>query len=373
MNMRLDTMFAELHPRRRPGAPASRDQARQLAVIRSMLRTIGSSAEAPPANTETASRQPLFTLEALEARKAWARSLSPDARTMPLAHLRRAETLGMMRTVARAPNDAAISSIAVDFPHAAPVLDWLKQHSALARCCPGQELSFPPILLSGPPGTGKTALSVRIANALGTHHRTIDMATLLTCFSVVGLDAGYASAKPGLVWESLQNECMSPVILLDELDKSPRDRREDPASFLYQLLEPASARRFEDATIGLPVDASKILWIATCNEPERIDPPILSRLQTFEVPLPNADQMPAVVRSIHQDLLRWSPWAGAFENELPNAVLTRFADVAPRQVHQTLRGAYARAALAGRRQLCVDDIHVPKQTSRSRPIGFIHA
>jgi len=371
-----NTMFTELHPRRRPGAPASQDTVRQLAVIRSLLRSISptAAAEAPSAATvEPAGRHALFTLEAMAARKTWARALSSEARAMVISHLNRAEVLGTMRTFARAPPDAAIAGIAGDFPHAAPVLDWLKEHMALARCCPGQELSFPPVLLNGPAGTGKTALSMRLAAAIGTHHRTIDMSTLHASFSVVGLDAGYSTARPGLIWDALQNACMSPVILLDELDKSPRDAREDPAAFLYQLLEPSSAHRFEDAALGLAVDASKILWIATCNDTSRIDPPILSRFMAFDVPLPDAHQMPAVVRSIQRELLNTAPWANAFEGEIPDEVLNLFAGIAPRLVHQVLRGAYARAAQAGRRQLCANDIRVPPKASRTRPIGFLHA
>ena len=193
-------MFTELHSRRRLGAPASRDTARQLTVIRSLLLTIAPTAkvETPPAVAlESAGRRPLFTLEAMAARKAWARALPSDARKMVISHLNCAEMLGPMRTVARAPADAAIDAIAGDFPHAAPVIAWLKEHLALARCCPGQELSFPPMLLSGSPGTGKTALSVRLAAMMGTHHRAIDMSTLHTNFSVIGLDAGYSTARPG--------------------------------------------------------------------------------------------------------------------------------------------------------------------------------
>lgn len=56
---------------------------------------------------------------------------------------------------------------------------------------------LPPLLLSGNPGCGKTALAKRIAALLAVPHAEIDMASVHTSFTVVGLDLGYATGARG--------------------------------------------------------------------------------------------------------------------------------------------------------------------------------
>jgi len=366
-------MHLELFTGRQRGSPASRDLAIQLACIRAFV------AEHPRPDADTSlplaaelPLRPVYSEAEFEKRKAWALGLSEESRKMVLTHLKQARALGPMRRVARVPQPSCIDAIETDFPHCAPVLEWIRQFVALGKLCPGQELSFPPLLLSGPPGTGKTALSQRLARALGTEHHTIDIASLHAGFTVSGLDTSYSTARPGLVWDALQHPCMSPLILLDELDKAADDQRRTPLGFLYQLLEPMTARRFVDAAIGLPLDASAILWIATCNEPAAIEPAIRSRFQEFEVPLPKSTQMPAVARSINREMLAIAPWGDAFDHELSPDILERVSAIPPRRVLHALRSAYATAALHGRRRLIASDVPLAPDAKRAHAIGFIH-
>ena len=94
----------------------------------------------------------------------------------------------------------------------------------------------------------------------------------------------------------------NPIFLLDEIDMVSTDGRFDPLGPCYQLLEPALARTFVDLSVpALPLDASKIVWVATSNDASRIPEPIRQRFTRFNIPLPTPEQSLAVLRSV----LRW--------------------------------------------------------------------
>ncbi|EFK95111.1 ATP-dependent protease domain protein, partial [sediment metagenome] len=204
-------------------------------------------------------------------------------------------------------------------------------------------------------------------------HAEIDMSTLHTSFSVVGLDVGYATGRPGRLWDVLQHECMSPVLVLDELDKARPDGSDEVVGFLFALLESVTARRFTDAAIGLAIDASKVNWIATCNDVRAIDAAIVSRFTVIEVPQPKAAEMPAVIASIHNDLLSTADWIEWFEQPLSTEVVSALAALSPRAVMRAIEDAYANAATAGRRVVIPADVSNSRSPHREHPIGFIHS
>jgi len=373
----------ELHPTRRRGAPASRDAALQLAEIRRILAGMSVVAEPieAPATNEPAAKaelpsnlQQFFQEGDLENRWQWAKRLAGDTKAVILQHLQKARQLGCMRRVAGPPNPEAVNALERDFPHCGAVTALLRRRIALGNCCPAPTLKLPPMLLSGQPGSGKTAFAKRLAAVLAVPCHEVDMASLHTSFTMVGLDAGFATGRPGALWDALQTECMSPIVILDELDKAGADDiGDDPTGFLYSVLEPLTSRRFVDAAIGLPIDASRVSWIATCNDHRRIHPAILSRFWLVEIDYPSAAQMRAVVASIHRELVAHSEWAVWFEPDLSQEVVDALSMIAPREVMQTLEDAYANAAGAGRRWVLPKDVRDVRRRSPVRaPIGFFH-
>lgn len=376
-------MHAELHPGRRRGAPVCRDTANQLNAIRSIVAEVA-AAMPPPA---MAALDPpmafapkselhygrLYEPAELQDRLLWASGLVGETKQTVIANLKMAQSLGPMRHMAAPPSVSDVDALARDFPHCSEVTALLRRRIALAHCCPTPTIRLPPLLLSGAPGCGKTALAKRIAQLLAVPHAEIDMSTIHTAFTVVGLDVGYATGRPGRLWEVLQHECMSPVLVLDELDKARSDGSDDVVGFLYSLLEPVTARRFTDAAIGLAIDASKVTWIATCNDMRAIDPAILSRFTVIEVPQPTADEMPAVIQSIHRDLLSTADWIVWFEQPLSNDVVAALAALSPRAVMRAIEDAYASAAAAGRRVVIPADVGDSHSPHRKHQMGFIHS
>lgn len=331
-------------------------------------RTITEPAE--DLREEQLARRPLYVQADLNARVAWARSLRGEAGAGVLAELERAQSLGPLRDLSVGGSSTELAQLRADFPTFAHVLDFVRGRVALGCMASAPAVRLPPLLLNGPPGTGKTAFSKRLAKWLNVPATEVDVATLETSFRLTGLDAGYSTGKPGLIWQALQGRSMSPVIILDELDKRPDSTRDTGLSFLLGVLEPASATRFQDAYVCLPVDASQITWIATCNDLHSIEPPLRSRFRVFDIEAPAREQMTAVINSVFHALRKREPWGQVFPERLPEEVLEQLVDSSPREVWQALEDACARAASDGRRHLVARDVQL-RATPASPGIGFL--
>ncbi len=369
---------------RTAGSPASRDAAIHMQVIRQLVSKFDQEQDAlkkalASRTDSIACRQgyrQFFDNADFIDRKKWARTLQGDSQKLIDANLKAAEALGAMRRVATAPPPSVLNCLLTDFPNFSEVTSMIQRRLALCRCAPEQLFSLPPILLDGPPGVGKTAYSKRLAKLLAIAYREIDISKGSASFAITGLDSGYSNGRPGMLWSTLNSGdgCMSCVVLLDELDK-PGMSKDSHLGFLYGLLEPESAKRFQDSAILLPVDASRVAWIATCNQVERIDGPLRSRFEVLRVELPTKDEMPRVIESIHSDLFSKCDWSVAFNQKLPDSIVDALAGYSPRLIRRALEEAYANAAIADRRSLKPEDLQFRGDGCEEivrNPIGFIH-
>ena len=358
--------------------PTRADSLAQVKSIRELVAAhalqFQASQKSPVTGIQPGHRR-LFQQADLKERKDWAAQLTGDAKKTVQVHLEKAEKLGATRRVAISPHPDAFGGLERDFPHFSEVTDLVKRSVALCRLGTEQLFQIRPVLLAGNPGVGKTAYAEALANLLssGLEVRVpfakVDVGTLTSSFSLSGLDVSYTSAKPGLVWDLLQSQCMSAVIVLDELDKIGNDTQSSHLGPLYGLLERVSSKKFVDGAIGLPVDASYISWLATCNDAESVEGALRSRFKVINIPNPSREQMRNVVRSIHRQQMHGADWAEAFEPELTEEVIDALCDHTPREVGQALEDAFATAATQGQRKLSAENIRTRGVNSR-RSIGF---
>lgn len=279
-----DEPFATLsQPLPRPFAPLSDHimaELLRLTVDRPGYRnTAANESPAPEPIRVLDQIEPAATAEANEALKRYA----PLLELFPLA------PIPDLRALARA--------LDAEFPWCATVTDWLLKQLAVGLHGDGA-FHFPPLLLLGEPGVGKTAYMNRVAELSGVVSRLLALAGQTDNRLFNGTARGWNSARPCLLIAAIiDGGIANPILLLDELDKAGgSDGNGRIHDSLLELLEPASARRYYDEYLCGHADLSHLSWVATANDIAHLPRTLLGRFRVLRVGAPEPAHYPAIVR-----------------------------------------------------------------------------
>jgi hypothetical protein len=201
----------------------------------------------------------------------------------------------------RCERDIALVAIEMSrrFAWMTEALDVISMHVAMSHA----GIKLPPLMLAGPPGTGKTTAAVAFCEALGLPS---------TVYSVAGVADGafqgtsrqYSTGRACVPLQTiLLSGVANPVIILDEAEKAATGKHNGSINdIILSMTEPVSASRFFDPYLECAVDLSATSFLATVNRPELLSGALRDRFRILHVPEPQAEHVPSIVAGMLADL-----------------------------------------------------------------------
>ena len=149
------------------------------------------------------------------------------------------------------------------------------------------------IALHGPAGVAKSKFVEVISDILGIPVKTISLGGIKDSSFFLGHGYVYVESGPGKIIQNIiDSKIMNPILYFDELDKvSEAESGKDIYSFLTYLTDSTQNSKFsEHYFYGMTFDLSKVFYIFTFNDINKIDKVLLDRLNVIYVETPSNEE-----------------------------------------------------------------------------------
>ncbi len=230
------------------------------------------------------------------------------------------------------------------------ILEYVSVLALQKQRNPDQAVRAPILLFTGLVGTGKTTMAKSISDVLGRKLIRIPFGGLGDPLYLRGQSRLHSEAEPGQVIKGLhQTQVRNPVILLDEIDRVADDALNTIMGVLVELLDPEQNGTFVDHYLDYPFNLSQALFVATCNNTNRIATAVMDRLEPIQMPSYNDAEKIIIARDY---LLPTAlKEAGLIKNELqindsvwPQVVRPLGFDSGVRTLKRTIEGLCRKVA-----------------------------
>ena len=156
------------------------------------------------------------------------------------------------------------------------------------------------IALYGPAGVGKSKFIKVLSDILGLPMKTISLGGIKDSSFFLGHGYVYVESGPGKILQNIiDSKIENPIIYFDELDKvSETDNGKDIFSFLCYLTDPTQNNHFSDHYFyGMNFDLSKVFYVFTFNDLNKIDKILLDRLNIIKVSNPKDEEIVKILQN----------------------------------------------------------------------------
>ncbi|SFU97668.1 MULTISPECIES: AAA family ATPase [unclassified Methylobacterium] len=179
------------------------------------------------------------------------------------------------------PDLAAVRRTLLDeFPHAVAAVD-----ATLGAFAARPHVHAPPLLVAGPPGSGKSRFVRRLGESLGVGVYRVDGANDGGA-SFGGTERRWYSSEPCRPFMAVARYAQAnPIVLVDEVDKAAtRSEYGRLWDSMLQTLDPENAARFPDPSLQVELDLSWVTVVCTANAPSVLPGPLLDRMRVVRFP-----------------------------------------------------------------------------------------
>ncbi|MGO4506321.1 AAA family ATPase [Bradyrhizobium sp. 2TAF36] len=201
---------------------------------------------------------------------------------------------------------AVRAALLSEFPHAASAVELV-----LRDLREGEPVRIRPVLLVGPPGSGKSRLARRLFELLAISVYRYD-GSGATDGQFAGSPKAWSNSIPSAPMRAV-SACLTanPAVVIEEIEKagsSPHMSRLWDAVLVF--LDRETAARHRDVGLDAPVDLSWISYTATANSVDNLPAPLKDRFRIVRVPEATLAHLPALASNVARELACESGEAG---------------------------------------------------------------